>query len=387
MIVVGSGLAASLLVWRFAEAHPERSVVMLERADRIAGDQIWSFHEPDLAREATRWIDPLVEDRWEKQRVVFPSHSRTLRAGYRSISSKRLRERILGLGNSVRCETGTEVATLAPDHAVTADGHRFDAPLVIDARGFVPSRHLVLGYQKFVGIEWECDQPHGEREPVIMDATVGQDAEADDPYRFVYTLPGSPTRIFVEDTHYSDEPDLHHDAYAAATRAYADAKGWRGEELRIESGVLPIALATDAKAFWDEASRDAVPIGMRAHLFQHMTGYSLPMAVEVAELVSASPDLTTAAVFERVRLYALELDRRQAFLRLLTRMMFRGCAPDRRYTLLQRFYRMPEALIERFYAARLLKRDCLRIVTGKPPIPLTTALGCLSESKLLKEAA
>ena len=125
---------------------------------------------------------------------------------------------------------------------------------------------------------------------------------------------------------------------------------------------------------------------MRAHLFQHITGYSLPMAVEVAELVAAAPEQTTAAVFEQVRDYAFALDKRQRFFRLLNRMMFRGCAPDRRYTLLQRFYRMPEPLIERFYAARLTKRDRLRIVTGKPPIPLTAALRCLSETKLLREA-
>ena len=385
MVVAGSGLAACLLVWRFTQVHPDRTVVMLEREPEIAGDQIWSFHEPDLAREATRWIDPLVEDRWSSQRVEFPEHTRRLRAGYRSIPSTRLRERILALGNRVRVETSAQVSTLAPDHALLADGRRFDAPLVIDARGFSPSPHLVLGYQKFVGIEIECDRPHGEHEPVIMDATVGQDPATDDPYRFVYTLPGSPTRIFIEDTHYSDTPTLHEQDYARAARAYAEAKGWRGREVRIESGVLPIALASDAKAFWANMNGNAVPIGMRAHLFQHITGYSLPMAVAVAELVSAAPEATTAAVWERVRDYALALDRRQRFFRLLNRMMFRGCAPDRRYTLLQRFYRMPEPLIERFYAARLTRRDALRIVTGKPPIPLRTALGCLSENKLLRE--
>ena len=382
-VIVGGGLAGCLLAWRLAKDG--RSVAIVEREDEIGGDQIWSFHEPDLSREATRWIDPLVSDRWGSQRVEFPTHTRRLRAGYRSISSARLRERLAGLGNSVRVLAGRNVEALRPDRVDTDHGP-VRAPLVVDARGHRPSPHVVLGYQKFVGIEWECDEPHGEREPVIMDATVGQDAEADDPYRFVYTLPGSRTRIFVEDTHYTDRAELHEAAYAEATRAYARAKGWHGRELRVESGVLPIALATDAKAFWRDMPRDAVPIGMRAGLFQHITGYSLPMAVEVADLVARAPELTTAAVWERVREYALALDRRQRFFRLLNRMMFRGCAPDRRYTLLQRFYRMPEPLIERFYAARLTRLDRLRIVTGKPPIPLTAALGCLSERKLLEQS-
>ncbi|WP_363323310.1 hypothetical protein [uncultured Tateyamaria sp.] len=48
---------------------------------------------------------------------------------------------------------------------------------------------------------------------------------------------------------------------------------------------------------------------------------------------------------------------------------------------------MPEALIERFYAGRLTPLDRLRIVTGKPPIPVRDALPCLREAPLLKETA
>lgn len=383
VVIAGSGLAASLIAWRLTDARPDVTVTMLERAAEPCGDHTWSFHEPDLQGEAPRWMGPLVEHSWDRQRVVFPDHTRELRAGYRSLTSASVRRALERVGNRVRIETGAEVTALAPDHAATADGRRFEAPLVIDARGHRPSPHMALGYQKFVGLELEVEGGHGETDPVIMDATV----EQRDGYRFVYTLPFSSTHILVEDTHYSDDPALDREALLTAARDYAAAKGWRGREVRVETGVLPIALATDAKAFWNAMPRDAVPVGMRAGLFQHITGYSLPLAVEVAELIAAAPVLETAPVFDAVREYALALDRRQGFFRLLNRMLFRGCAPERRYRLLQRFYRMPEPLIERFYAARLTRRDALRVVTGKPPIPITTALGCLSERKVLRERA
>ena len=381
VVIAGSGLAASLIAWRLAEARPDVTVTLLEREDVPCGDHTWSFHEPDLQGDAPRWIAPLVEHRWDRQRVVFPDHARELRAGYRSLTSRSVRRGLERLGNRVRVVTGAEVAALAPGHAGTADGRRFEASLVIDARGHRPSSHVALGYQKFVGLELEVEDGHGETAPVIMNATVAQE----DGYRFVYTLPFSRTRILVEDTHYSDDPALDRDALLAAARGYAAAKGWTGREARVEHGVLPIALATDAEAFWAAMPRDAVPVGMRAGLFHHITGYSLPLAVEVAELIAAAPVLETAPVFTAVRGYALALDKRQRFFRLLNRMLFRGCAPERRYRLLQRFYRMPEPLIERFYAARTTPRDALRVVTGRPPIPITTALRCLSERKVLAE--
>ena len=382
VVIAGSGLAASLIAWRLTEARPEITVTLLERAARPCGDHTWSFHEPDLGEGPTRWIAPLVAHRWESQRVVFPGHTRNLRAGYRSLTSASLRAGLAQRGNRVRIETEAEVTALSPHAATLADGRIVQAPLVIDARGFRPSPHMALGYQKFVGLELEVEGGHGETKPVIMDATVAQD----DGYRFVYTLPLSPTRILVEDTHYSDDPAPDEAALAQAARDYAAAKGWHGREVRVERGVLPIALATDAEGFWAEMPRDAVPVGMRAGLFHHITGYSLPIAAEVADLIAAAPMLETAPVFGAVRSHALDLDRRQAFFRLLNRMLFRGCAPERRYTLLQRFYRMPEPLIERFYAARTTRLDALRLVTGRPPIPIATALKCLGERRVLDAA-
>ena len=55
--------------------------------------------------------------------------------------------------------------------------------------------------------------------------------------------------------------------------------------------------------------------------------------------------------------------------------------------MLERFYRLPTPLIERFYAGEATLGDKLRILSGKPPVPIGRALSCLSEAPLLAERA
>jgi lycopene beta-cyclase len=45
---------------------------------------------------------------------------------------------------------------------------------------------------------------------------------------------------------------------------------------------------------------------------------------------------------------------------------------------------LSQPLIERFYAGRTEWRDILRILSGKPPVPVHRALTCLREAPLLK---
>ena len=67
------------------------------------------------------------------------------------------------------------------------------------------------------------------------------------------------------------------------------------------------------------------------------------------------------------------------FGRLLNRMLFGAALPDERYRVLEHFYRLPQPVIERFYAGRLTVRDRLRILSGKPPVPVAAAIRALLE--------
>ena len=65
------------------------------------------------------------------------------------------------------------------------------------------------------------------------------------------------------------------------------------------------------------------------------------------------------------------------FYRALGRMLFDAAEPDLRYRIFERFYRLPQPLIERFYAARSTPLDKARVLCGKPPVPIGRALHAL----------
>ncbi len=358
---------------------------LLEASDRLGGNHTWSFFETDLTPAQCRWVDPLVAHRWAGYEVRFPALRRRLGTGYRSVTSERLNATIAKeLDASVTL--GAAVADVGPERVVLSSGTEIRAACVIDARGIRQSPHLVLGFQKFLGVEMRLAEPHGLDVPIIMDATVAQH----DGYRFVYLLPLDERRVLIEDTYYSDGSDLPTDRLKTRALSYASLQGWQiAEVVREESGVLPIVLAGRYEKFVEENLQSAARIGLAAALFHPTTGYSFPDAVRLADRIAraigpgaASSDIVRAVVTS----YGREVWQQRSYFRLLNRMLFRAGLPQHRFSVLQRFYGFDQGLIERFYAARQTPLDKLRLILGKPPVPILTALGCVSETRMLKQA-
>ena len=179
---------------------------------------------------------------------------------------------------------------------------------------------------------------------MVMDATVSQH----DGYRFVYLLPFGPNEIFVEDTYYSDTPDLDQPLLQSRIAGYARARGWRvGAESRLESGVLPVVLGGDFDAYWGSTGTDLAKAGMRAGLFHPTTGYSLPDAVRLACLLAATPDLSHDALVALTHRHAAQAWAGRRFYRALATMLFRAAEPEQRYQVLERFYRLSPDLVQR----------------------------------------
>ncbi len=373
VVLVGGGLANGLIALRLRTLRPELNVVILERGARLGGQHTWSHFASDVSPAIAAWLEPLIVHRWDGYDVRFPGHTRSQTTRYASITSDRFHDVVAAaVGDGVRC--GQAVRTIADDRVEYGAGQSVEAPCVIDGRGPAPSPHLVLGWQKFLGQELELAAPHGLSRPIVMDATVDQL----DGYRFLYTLPLSPTRLLVEDTRYSDGEALNHAALAADIAAYAAARGWTVQAVvREEVGILPIALAGDIDAHWREAT--TAQVGLRAALFHPVTGYSLPDAARLADEIAVLPVLTTATVRACVEARSKQRWVERAYYRLLNRMLFRAAEPGRRYVVLERFYRLSQGLVERFYAGRITLADKARILIGKPPVPIAAAMAVLSE--------
>ena len=374
IILAGGGLANGLIAYRLRQVRPELRVLLLEAGDRLGGNHTWSFHGPDLTAEQAAWLDPFIVHRWPACEVAFPKRTRRLRISYRSVSSDRFHALLVAaLGDAVRF--GAEVAELSATEVRLADGRRLTAGAVIDGRGAAPTPHMVLAWQKFLGVEIRFAEPHGLDAPTLMDATVAQE----DGYRFVYVLPFGPDTALVEDTYYADRPDLDGPALHARVLAYVAERGWTvAEVLREERGILPITLGGDIEAFWrgPEIPRS----GLRAGLFHPVTGYSLPDAVRLADVIAGMPDLSAPALYAAIRARSQAQWRHNAYFRLLNRLLFRAGKPHERYRMLQRFYGLSERLIARFYAGRLISPDKVRLLVGRPPVPMMDAIRILLSS-------
>jgi lycopene beta-cyclase len=374
VILVGGGLANGLIADRLAARRPDLRVLLLEGGPTLGGNHTWSFHDTDVTAGQHTWLTPYVAHRWTRQEVRFATHRRVLDTGYCSAPSELFHTILKGkLGN--RAGLSSPVADITATSVTLGGGQTLHAPLVIDGRGPRSDPALALGFQKFLGLEVECAEPHGQVHAIIMDATVPQT----DGYRFIYTLPLSPTRLLVEDTYYSDGDDLDPATLRADIERYAAASGWKIARVeREEQGILPIVLAGDIDAYW--AKQPDIPrVGLRAALFHPTTGYSLPDAVILAEKIAAATDVSSPAIARLIQDHSKALWRERSFFRLLNRMLFVAAAPHERAGVMARFYTLPEPLVRRFYAARLTLGDQARIVTGKPPVNIFKAIGSMPE--------
>jgi lycopene beta-cyclase len=374
VFLAGGGLAGGLIAYRLAQRRPDVDLRLVEATDRLGGRHTWSFFDSDvgIARE---WLEPLIAQSWPAYEVRFPKRRRRITNRYNSITAERFHTVLTAaLGNRVMLSAPVEA--LGPDWMQLSDGRRLTGTVTIDGRGPMSMPDLALAYQKFLGRTVRLSADHRLTAPIVMDATVDQA----DGYRFIYVLPWDARTLLIEDTRYTDSAALDRDALRRGIDDYARAQGWAIDAvLEEEEGVLPVALDGDIERHWRRAAGQPLA-GLRAALFHPTTGYSLPDAAALAHAICKLPAIDAPSVERLIRERSIRLWRERGFYRLLNRMLFRAAPPAERYRVLERFYALSPALIARFYAAQSTPWDKLRILSGKPPVPLRAALGCLRET-------
>lgn len=369
LIIVGGGLAGSLATLAIVEARPDVPVLLVEAGDRFGGNHTWSYFDGDVEGEAKALVEALKPIRWPRHSVRFPGRNRALRFGYNSIDSSNLDRLVRTRLAPSQYRLGTGVKSLSCDGVILGDGTAIAGSGVIDARGpDGPMPGIELAWQKFVGVEYDAPG-HGLEAPIIMDATVDQS----DGYRFVYSLPFSGDRLLVEDTYYTNGPALDDVKVTQRIADYVAAQGWMGRPGRQEHGVLPILIDGDPEVFWPK-EEPVARLGLKGGFFHPVTGYSLPQAAANAVVLAQLPDLSGVALARWTRERFIDHWRGGGFYRLLNRMLFLAAKPEERVRIFTHFYRLNEGLVSRFYAGKLTLFDKLRILIGKPPIPIFRAL-------------
>lgn len=373
--ILGGGLSGGLLALALARLRPGLRVVLIERERTLGGNHVWSWFRRDVSHQDEWLVAPLTVRHWRGYDVRFPAYARRLSSGYSSATGERMDEVVRERLPGEDVITGAAVIEAGPTHVMLAGGSRLDASAVIDARGAQELPHMAGGWQKFLGQMLRLDAPHGLDRPIVMDARVAQA----DGYRFVYCLPFSDNEVFVEDTYYADGPRLDLPVLRERIAAYASAQAWRVAEVtREETGVLPVIASGDFDAFWQVGDQGIARAGTRAALVHPLTGYSLPDAVRLAMRVARLRDIGGGALAAALHDHARSVWKERSFYRMLATMLFSAARPEERYRVLERFYTLPEGLIERFYAARSTRLDMLRLLAGKPPVPVGAAIASIT---------
>lgn len=361
VILVGGGLQSGLIALAIFDQHPQARLAIVESQSVLGGAHTWSFHDTDIPTRCWSWLEPIVGASWPDYEVRFPNRTRVVPIGYHSIFSRQFDEVV-----RQRFEQSTESSLLLGRRAdrveecrvLLDDGLELSAPLVMDARG--PQTITEgAGYQKFVGIEVELDGDVAPTRPIVMDATVAQI----DGFRFVYVLPFARDRCLIEDTYFSDQPELDPWSIRPRLDEYLDRLGWRYRRIvREEEGVLPMPWSG---ALPTGPTRGPLVAGYRGGWYHPGTGYSLPIAVRLARHVAdrfpETPFDAGLATMHRRH------ERQFRFARFLNRMLFRAFDGPNRWNVFERFYRMPAGAIGRFYSLEMSAADRLRLVSGRPP--------------------
>lgn len=364
LVLVGGGLANGLIAWRLRQLRPELSFVVLEAGAIAGGNHTWSFHGTDVTQSQMSWLWVLVSKSWPSHDILFTSLNRRVGGGYHSIRSEdfhwKLKE---ALGE--RLVLKAQAVDVSATQVRLSNGEILQAKAVIDGRG--PSTPVYpVGFQKFVGLDIELDSPHGLEVPLLMDARVTQH----DAFRFMYLLPWDDRRLLVEDTYYADDSTLDVLLLKGRIAEYLAERGFTVRQvLREEAAALPIPLGGEAPRF------DHPTSGVASGLYHATTGYSLPMAVDLAEELATRDDLSASSLTPWLQARAERHWATGAFFRLLNRMLFRGAKPDERVKIFESFYQHDEALIARFYAGTLTPLDMLTVLKrGASTVPPLRAI-------------
>ena len=381
--IVGGGLAGGLIALALHRARPEWALQLIEAGNVFGGNHRWSWFSSDLSADGEALLQSFQQVRWDQgYDVAFPHYRRTLGAGYRSLASEDFDKGLKHLLPTEAVRLNAPVADLDAQGVTLESGERINARIVIDCRSFTPSPHLLGGWQIFMGRHFRLGRPHGVSRPVIMDAAVTQHAPSGNrsAYRFMYVLPLASDELFFEDTYYDETPAMDRELLSRRIASYAAGMGFPdGEEIGREAGILPVITGGDFSAYLRDTQIEGVAMaGARGGFTHPLTSYTVPIAVENALAIAAHSDLSGAQLATFMRERAKAHWRKTAIYRALGRMLFKAAEPERRVAIFQRFYGLPERLIERFYACHSTLADKARVLIGKPPVSIPRAIRALA---------
>jgi lycopene beta-cyclase len=375
LVLVGGGLANSLIAWRMRQRRPGVRVLVLEREAHLGGNHTWSFFDSDLAagpaglaRAARRapvaglqgslpGLRPASRHTVQLHPVHAPA--RCCRAGARRGLLVRRRRR--------RGATRRGAADRRPPPA-RARRHRRARPAAGGAaRARLPEVRRPRGAPRGAARARRaardgCRRGAGRWLPVRLRAAARRRAGA----RRGHALQRRPGAR--RDALRARCRGLHRRAGLARPRAPSRRIGRAAHRARRRHrrllGALRERRAAERPPRGPLSPDHRLLAARRGRARRSRRGAARPVVVTVAgRHPRAFPHAVGApAVLPDVEPHAVP-----------------GRRARRRHRVFRRFYTLAEPLIERFYAARPTPADRIRLLIGRPPIPVLPALRCVPD--------
>lgn len=389
VVIVGGGLAGGLTALTYLAQFPERSVRLVDSKMNLGGQRTWLFHEADVSAPALEFLKPMISQTWDSATVQFPRAERKLTGPFHVIRSENFSRAVQDMLGDEVLRLGVKANKITDSIVQLDDGTELEAKCVFDARGIdeLPTPDT-NGFRKHAGYDVTLEDPHGLVAPVLMDATCPQL----DGFRFFRLIPWDEKKLLVEETFYSDSPELNFDRISKSVRSYIERRGWKIKSIdKEEKSVCPLPLTSESIKV--SVTGEPLPIGSRAGYFHATTADGLVDATRFAELITKIPqnpkvtEFTTAAARDTLSRLRRPWLSRQRFYRLINRLLFQATEPSLRYTIFQSFYALPEDTINRFTSGKTTWADRVRILGGKSPVPLSVAMNYFSERSTAERAA
>lgn len=362
-VIVGGGLQGCLILHALQYRRPRSRVLLVEKNDTLCGNRTWSFHRTDLSNDTYCWFKNLVDCSWSSYDVRIGPMNHRVKIPYGSIRSDSLTTRTNRLLDRAPnfVQLRGNVVNLSPDRLELDNKTEITGRCVLDARGIEPATQTTrgCGYQKFLGLEVELNSDWLSHCPTLMDDSVDQS----DGFRFIYSLPFSSRRVLIEDTTFSTHADFCQRESTRVIDQYLKRQGHRRYQIiRRESGCLPMPYVR-------QKNIAPTAVGYRGGFFHPATGYSIPLAANLADRIAAAVPQRSVNVIAEFRKQNRFQNKASLW---LNRMLFQLVKPQHRSEIFQRFYnKLPPSSIGRFYAHDFTANDIAKLLIGRPPTGLT----------------
>lgn len=342
VIILGGGLWGSLLAYRLKTALPHISFKLYESSSSLGGNESYTFHGTDIELSAQIWLRPLVTHSWNTHKVRFPKYEKLLENSYHLISSDRIHEVVSKtLTSESLCLNNEISARLALD----------EGSFVIDTRNICGYKKC--GYQKFLALELELEEPHQIKEPVLLDSTISQR----DKLRCIHYLPLSETRIMIKDQRYSSNKELNLHEMKNDLMKIIDFYDWKVKKVVKEESQCR-AMPISSPKFRQEGR-----VINLAGIFHETTGCSIPAATRLIDQMVAT-SFRLGELKEVVSNFRKETESDRRFLRFLNRYLVES-EPEKQHCFFQDIYQLPKPSLERFLRGSPSFLDRSRIMLGK----------------------